>query len=284
MDVDEITGRLALRFGPEVADWCAALPSRVEDLARAWGLVIGPDMPPGASSVVVSGTRDGLPVALKLSPDDAFLAGQTAALRHLAPSGRVPAVLAEAPGAALLAAVVPGTMAEELPVPPTPHEWAALAADLHGVPIPAGTWPDLRDRCEEAFTRVGRRLTDPAVAAHVTPESWDRARTRCRALLDSRPRVLLHGDLHLGNVLVGPRGLVAIDPRPCVGDPCFDVVDYVLDGARHEGVTARAAEVAAAASLDPGRLHAWARALAPMIALAHLDDEAARTELLNLAA
>jgi streptomycin 6-kinase len=42
--------------------------------------------------------------------------------------------------------------------------------------------------------------------------------------------VLLHGDLHLGNVLDGgpSRGLVAIDPKACLGDPCFDAVDYVV--------------------------------------------------------
>ncbi|OUC96640.1 hypothetical protein CA984_14275 [Streptosporangium minutum] len=43
------------------------------------------------------------------------------------------------------------------------------------------------------------------------------------------PAGLVHGDLHPGNVLDGgPRGLVVIDPRPCVGDPAFDAVDWVL--------------------------------------------------------
>lgn len=68
--------------------------------------------------------------------------------------------------------------------------------------------------------------------------------------------MLLHGDLHLGNVLDGgpARGLVAIDPRACVGDPCFDAVDYALDGAGHDGVGNRCAALAPVAGLDPGRL------------------------------
>ena len=47
-------------------------------------------------------------------------------------------------------------------------------------------------------------------------------------------RVLLHGDLHLRNVLAGPPGreLVAIDPRACVGDPAFDLVDWITLAAR----------------------------------------------------
>nr|WP_225882432.1 aminoglycoside phosphotransferase family protein [Streptomyces aureocirculatus] len=43
---------------------------------------------------------------------------------------------------------------------------------------------------------------------------------------DGSDHRLLHGDLHLGNVLDGgQRGLMAIDPKACAGDPCFDAVD-----------------------------------------------------------
>ncbi|GAB2965037.1 aminoglycoside phosphotransferase family protein [Saccharothrix stipae] len=286
VDVDEITARLALRFGPSVREWCAAVPDRAARAAARWGLTLGDVMPPGASSVVVSCRRsgDGAAVALKLSPDPAFLAEQTAALRLFAPSGRVPAVLAEADGEVLMEAVRPGTMADELPTPPSPGEWAGLAAALHTVPDPGAGWRGLRDRCEEFYTRIGRRLADPAVAAHVSEEMWTRARERCGALLDTQPAVLLHGDLHLGNVLDGgpERGLVAIDPRPCVGDPCFDLVDYVLDAAGNQGVADRAEQVAEAAGLDPDRLHDWCRALAPVIAVSRLDDPTTLTELLTL--
>lgn len=56
------------------------------------------------------------------------------------------------------------------------------------------------------------------------------ARQLARELaIDDREGALLHGDLHPGNVLDGgTRGLVAIDPRSCVGDPAFDVVDWVF--------------------------------------------------------
>ncbi|WP_053716601.1 aminoglycoside phosphotransferase family protein [Saccharothrix sp. NRRL B-16348] len=285
MDVDEITGRLSLRFGPSVAEWCARVPEQAADAAARWDLTLGDVMPPGASSVVVACARGDEPLALKLSPDPVFLASQASVLRHFAPSGRVPAVLAEADGEVLMEAVRPGTPADELETPPSPQEWADLVTALHTVPTGGGPWLSLRARCEEAYARIGRRLADPAVAAHITERTWTRALSRCRALLDTQPQVLLHGDLHSGNVLDGgaPRGLVAIDPRPCVGDPCFDVVDYALAAAGRTGVTARATAVATASALDPDRLHDWCRALAPMNAIAYLDDEAARTELLTLA-
>jgi len=84
--------------------------------------------------------------------------------------------------------------------------------------------------------------------------------------------VLLHGDLHLGNALDGgpSRGLIAIDPKACLGDPCFDAVDYVVAGAGLEGVEARCQRVATACGLDGDRLYAWSRVIAPMVAIAYL--------------
>jgi streptomycin 6-kinase len=85
------------------------------------------------------------------------------------------------------------------------------------------------------------------------------------------PAVLLHGDLHPGNVLDGgpERGLVAIDPRPCVGDPVIDAVDWVFHGAPDPSAwEPRSASLAAALGCDPERLWRWCVAFAPMLAAA----------------
>ena len=74
---------------------------------------------------------------------------------------------------------------------------------------------------------------------------------------------LLHGDLHLGNVLASARGLVAIDPRACAGDPDFDAVDFVLwDAAGRREAEARIPRL----STDPDRLLRWCAAFVPLIA------------------
>lgn len=280
VDVEEITARLSLRFGPGVAGWAARVPDRVADLARRWELTpVGP-LSQGASSVVAEFRAGDVPVVLKLSPDEPFLAEQTAAQRLFGPSGRAPEVLAEEAGAVLMAAVRPGTGVADLPEPPAAAEWADLVAPLHAVAPPPGA-RDLADRCAEFFARIGRRVT---ASTPVTPVMWRRAQDRCRDLLGAGPRVLLHGDLHPGNVLVGPRGLVAIDPRPCVGDPCFDVVDFALEAAGREGVADRSARLAEACGLDPDRLLGWCRVLAPVLAVSRSDDRPALEELLALAA
>jgi streptomycin 6-kinase len=201
---------------------------------------------------------------LKLSPDPPFLARQAEALRLFAPGGQVPAVLAAdtGAGAVLLESIEPGTGADELPDPPTAQEWANLIGALHCAGPPPGYPRDLRGRCDEFFARIGGRLAEPQIGEYVRPADLDRGARRYGALLATQPtRVLLHGDLHLGNVLDGgiTRGLVAIDPRACVGDPCFDAVDYLLDGAGRDGVGARCDALAAASGLDPDRLHAWCR-------------------------
>jgi len=98
MDVEEITSRLVRRFGARVTDWCARVPALAEERATTWSLTLAAPLPAGASSVVL-GCRlpEGTPAVLKLSPDRPLLAEQVSMLRRLAPSGRVPTVLALIP-------------------------------------------------------------------------------------------------------------------------------------------------------------------------------------------
>lgn len=291
--VAEITDCLSLRFGSGVAAWCSAVPGLANEVAGRWGLTLGDRYAYGASSVVLYCSQAGGGRAvLKLSPDPPFLADQAAMLGLFAPSGKVPDVLAVDPaaGAVLLEAIEPGMAADELPYPPSAQAWGDLIRALHHVaPAPPGFPRDLRGRCDEFFARIGRRLAEPPIGQRVRPADLDRAAHRYGLLLDSAPsRVLLHGDLHLGNVLDGgsARGLVAIDPRACTGDPCFDAVDYALDGAGQDGVGNRCAALAPAAGLDPDRLYAWCRAIAPIIAINRIGDpgrQQAVAELLTLA-
>jgi streptomycin 6-kinase len=292
VNLEDVAAPLVSRFGPEAERWLAEVPLVAERLASRWGFALGELFEGGASSVVLRCQwPDGTPAVLKLSPDRTLLAEQVEMLRVFAPSGRVPAVLsidAEV-GAMVVEEVLPGTAAEDMPAAPLPQQWGELLAALHSVAPPV-SWPrDLRGRLDEAFTRIGRRLTEPAIGARIDQTTWQRAVRRGQRLLDTQTNlVLLHGDLHLGNVLDGgpSRGLVAIDPKSCIGDPCFDAVDYVVAGAGHEGVEARCQQVATACGLDADRLYAWSQVIAPMFAISHLTfggPEPVIDELLALA-
>ncbi|GAA3030963.1 aminoglycoside phosphotransferase family protein [Actinokineospora globicatena] len=279
MDVEEVSRR----FGVGAGVWLAGLGAR-------WGLEVGEVFASGGSSVVLRCRwGDGRRAVLKVSPDRALLGRQAEMLRVFGASGRVPAVLAvdAEVGAMVLEEVVPG--AEAVDTPLLPGLWGDLLAALHAVKPPT-RWPwDLRGRLDEAFVRIGKRLAEPEIGARVGLAAWERAARRCGELLDTQTRtVLLHGDLHLGNALDGgTRGLVAIDPKACVGDPCFDAVDYVVDGAGHDGVAARCERVASACGLDGDRLYAWSRVVAPMLVISYLTHggpERAIDELIGLTA
>ena len=195
--------RLAARFGPAARDWVARAPAVAAQLASRWGFRLAEEIEGGASSVVWRCRwPDGTPAVLKLSPDRALLTEQAGMLRLFGPSGRVPAVLAtdSEAGAMVLEEILPGTEAVCLPPGPLPEQWAGLLAALHAVPPPPRLARDLRGRCDESFSRIGRRLSEPLISRHIGQPAWQRAIGRCRRLLDTQTRpVLLHGDLHLGN-------------------------------------------------------------------------------------
>ena len=185
----------------------------------------------------------------------------------------------------------PGTEIADLPRAPTPGEYAELLADLHAVEPPPDMFArDLRQRTDQFLHRGISQLDEPALAgSRLHRSDFERALDELDDLLATPwPSALLHGDLHLGNVLDGgTRGMVAIDPKACVGDRCWDAVDYVLAGAgRRDGIEYRLHALAAEASIDVDRLYAWSRVVAAATALPMLrqgGQERAVDELLALA-
>ena len=93
--------------------------------------------------------------------------------------------------------------------------------------------------------------------------------------------LLLHGDLHPGNILrVGDgRRIVAIDPRPCIGDPAMDLTDLAVNGASSKAeIRSGCSQLADIAyPIDADRLWLWCCSFAPIMAVS-LARRAARTE------
>lgn len=104
-------------------------------------------------------------------------------------------------------------------------EAARLAADLFGesaVPPPPELQP-LRARFSSLFKRAaldgaGRRRHDALYRDAALLAERLLARER-----DDRP---LHGDLHHDNIMLSPRGWLAIDPKGLLGDPAFDLANF----------------------------------------------------------
>jgi streptomycin 6-kinase len=90
-------------------------------------------------------------------------------------------------------------------------------------------------------------------------ELGERAR-ELYASLDVGRATLVHGDLHHQNILGSARGWLAIDPKPMLGEPEYDVASFLWNPLpcrlRVEHLESRLAAFAAA-GLDEERMRVW---------------------------
>ncbi|MEU7478750.1 aminoglycoside phosphotransferase family protein [Lentzea sp. NPDC042327] len=227
---DPARARLVRRFGDSATTWLDALPDLVATLSARWGLTVVEPMP-GGTGVTFRCTN----AVLKLTPEHDIAAHEAKALTAWADTPAAVDLLDTdlARGALLLELLHPGTEATDpARVVPVLHQ-----ADPKG-------FPPLRARVDFLFETLLPRRTGTYYAT-------EHAKAR-RLATDNTPVVLLHGDMHPGNVLQSARGPVAIDPRACVGDPAVDWLDFV-----HGGYDLHGADV------DLDRVHEWLTAFKP---------------------
>ncbi|MET8336901.1 aminoglycoside phosphotransferase family protein [Streptosporangium canum] len=265
--------RLVSRFGPGFRDWFAALPSLLESLARRWDLEIVAAVTAGNTSRSFHVRRaDGIPAFLKLTPEPAIGVTEATALRAWADSPHVVQLIDwdSRSGALLLDAVEPGTRADRLPI----EDVAMLLRSLRLAGIPDEKLPTLRQRVDFLFDLTVGRWRGSLAEPYIDRDLLERCRAAALTLAADGPAELVHGDLHSGNVLIGDgEGLVVIDPRPSIGDPAFDAVDWVIaQVAELHDLEENIARLAALTpGLDPGRLMNWCRATAAIIAVSRLN-------------
>lgn len=276
---DGVRQRLTLRFGHAVESWFDQLPDVLNALAERWHLALDATIPRGSVSVVIRcRVENTLPAVLKVSPDHVRIAREAAALGAWQ-TVHTPSVFAvdESLGALLIEAINPGTALIESASYPTLDSIAELLTALHTGRVSEPSYPLLVHRVAYLFDS-GAKLYDknPALEDVVPPELYERGRRfALRLAEETAPNVLLHGDFTPSNILDGgeERGLVAIDPAPCLGDPAFDAIDLLCWQADDAHVVAERAErLAPAVGVTAGRLLDWCTAFAGMTALDIADS------------
>lgn len=267
--------RLTARFGDGVAPWFDTLPDLLTTLADLWRFEFVVPIPRGSVSVVFRCLmHDGRQAVLKASPDRPRLRTEASALDLWDDRRATPALFEfdDPLGAMLIEAIDPGAPLIEAADVPSPEGIGHLIGGLHRSGPFEPWFPSVAQRVDYLFkasTSLYERAPD--LVDVVSKSLYERGHGLATHLAESGElAVLLHGDLTPSNVLDGgiERGLVAIDPAPCIGDPAFDAVDLIMwrieDLATVDG---RIARVAATANLDQQRVRAWCSAFAGMNAL-----------------
>ncbi|MGA6164490.1 aminoglycoside phosphotransferase family protein [Amycolatopsis magusensis] len=271
---DSSRARLLRRFGAAAAAWCDDLDALVEDFADGWGLRPLELLPAGSNSVVLRCESEAHGQAvLKLTPDPGIATQEATALRGWTGVRHAVDLLDADPGRGAL-------LLEWLPEPVrlVDAEWSLeevvpLLAALRVAPPDGASLPSLADRVEFIFDLTDGRAGELPPLDHL-PRLLAEGRAACRDLAQGGTPGLVHGDLHAGNVVRAGhgRGLVAIDPRPCLGDRTLDLVDWALDGTTDERTARERVDLLSDGipGVDRDRLWAWCRALAVSIAVSLL--------------
>jgi streptomycin 6-kinase len=225
----------------------------VDSLAQRWSLTVGEPFEPGGQCSWVAPAGPGL--VLKIGWPHYEAEHEADGLRFWAGDGtvRLHDVAAFGPTKALLLErCTPGTLLAR--AMPPPERDLVIAGLLRRLWRPAGEpFRPLHEMCDAwADEFAGQPALDPGIV---------RAGL---ALLRSLPRdpvygVLLCTDLHAENVLAAQReSWLVIDPKPYLGDPCYDVLQHLLNCDRlRADPLALVRRMAGLLDLDADRVRLW---------------------------
>jgi streptomycin 6-kinase len=247
--------------------WVSELPEVVRTLEERWSLRVGEPFEPGGRTAWVApatgeGKGGGGDLVVKVGWPHQEAEHEADALRLWDGGGAVGLLAAEEmprATALLLERCVPGSRLSVLPEPDQDTIIAGLLQRLWVTPGSSHPFRPLRVMCDqwadefEENDRAGDRRSDPGLMR----EGIARLRQLPR---DPELSVVLCTDLHAGNVLAAAREpWLAIDPKPYVGDPAYDVVQHLLNcrGRLHADPRALVDRVASLAGLDGERVLAW---------------------------
>jgi streptomycin 6-kinase len=164
---------------------------------------------------------------------------------------------------------------------------AGVIARLHSPcdrPAPTGLQP-LRERFRDLFAKARAERDAGHESLYV-----EAAALAERLLSDQRAVRPLHGDLHHENIMSGPRGWLAIDPKGVLGDPAFDAGNMLYNPLERDDLCLDPARIAGMVDtlsrrlgLDPRRLLDFAFAYGCLSAAWHAGDANDKDEKRELA-
>ena len=256
-----------LQFGAEGTQWLARLPLRIAELEQEWGFRAGPAFDHGGAVSWVAPVElgDGSEAVLKIGLPHHEARFEADALRFLDGRGAVRLLRASEDGfSLLLERCFPGTDLWSLGEEEGNAVACRMLARMWQEPDSDAPFVSLSDAVAAWWDKL------PLITANEKYEECAVAEAvaRGRDLADSQSRiVLLHGDFHPGNVLASRREpWLLIDPKPLVGEPAFDLAQWLYNRARFviqsdDAVAILRQQIerfAVDLGLDPARIAGWA--------------------------
>ncbi|MDX6548317.1 MAG: streptomycin 6-kinase [Gaiellales bacterium] len=264
---DQLAENMPYWFGDRGREWLARLPQIVAECERRWEITVGPVFDEGgAVSWVAPATRlDGSQAVLKLFIPDVENRHEALGLLHYNGRGAV-RLLDHDDGMLLLERARPGTSLWDVEDEDAANRIVAglLAQLWRPAPVdsPHRTLERVAAEWLEEIPATWEALGGPFERALL-----DRALAALREFgPDQGEQVLLHQDLHGGNVLRAEREQwLAIDPKPLIGEREFDLASLLRDrrdslaGDPGAGVRVRRRLdlLASVTGLDRERLRGW---------------------------
>ncbi|HEY8655551.1 MAG TPA: aminoglycoside phosphotransferase family protein [Candidatus Limnocylindria bacterium] len=256
-------------------------------LARAvaqWGVTLGEpyaDTHPG-NLVYRCALRDGTPAVIKSEPDrgteDEFLPGLEALLLY-GGHGMVRVLQFDrAERTVVLERVDPGKTLWQVAIGRALEAAATVMLQVRTAPPAGHAFPDVR-----AYHRAWpNHLRLYGGTGPIDADLFEIGeRTFLELCRTSAASVVLHGDLHYGNILSSHReAWLAIDPKGVIGEPCYEVGDLFRNriDELHESpdpvraMRWRVEALAALTGFDRERIRLWALAQAVLSEIWTADD------------
>jgi streptomycin 6-kinase len=277
----DFTTRIIEMHGGVGYVWLKGLPSLIASIEKQWCIQAHKSFPNLTYNYVAPAIQDdGSEVILKLGIPGLHIEHEAECLRRYDGKG-APFILEYDPelGAMLVERVRPGANIKEITEAEAIEAAVSVMQQLHQAPISGNNLPTVQDWWL-GFQRL--RKSYSSCTSPFPERLVDEAESIYAELAESMGgSVLLHGDLHHGNILAGGRlPWLAIDPQGLIGEPAYEVGAFLrnpypdlLNWKYLEKILEeRIATFSDLLSIDEQRIAKWGYSQAVLSAIWTLED------------
>ncbi len=205
--------------------WFKKLPEIVEELADTWNITeIKPVNNMTFNYVIKAIQNNQDPVVVKISCDEQLIIGETKSLEHFHGHGAVKLLDHNTKyHAILLEQARPGSTMKECRVQSNldylMDEYIKNVKNLHSSPTPSvQNFPEIK-KWLKVFDRVDSSKLPVGLSEKIEKLGLELCESQTN-------KILLHGDLHLDNILQNGNSWISIDPKGIIGEAEFEVAAF----------------------------------------------------------